>query len=144
MKADKKVVSFDDFSSDVDVKLSVKLSPQLNKLKKADLINALSLQKSHSFEKGMVGLDSTGKVKAYDSLLDILKEYFEVRQDLYVKRYRELKRQKEAQRDFRVNQVNFIEALTRQGFRSLPYFLTKLYSINTMIRKLAAETKLLC
>ena len=113
MKADRKIVSFDDFSSDTDVKLFVKLSPELHRLKKANLINALSLQKSHTFEKGLVGLDSTGKVRVYDSLLDILKEYFEVRQDLYVKRHRELKRQKEAQRDFRVNQVNFIEALTK-------------------------------
>ena len=33
MKNDKKIVSFDDFSSDVDVKLSVKLSTELNRLK---------------------------------------------------------------------------------------------------------------
>ena len=33
MKSDKKIVSFDDFSSDVDVKLLVKLSTELNKLK---------------------------------------------------------------------------------------------------------------
>ena len=79
-------------------------------------MKSFALKKSHSFAGGLVGLDSTGKVKVYESLLDILKEYFEVRQDLYEKRYEALKRQKEAQRDFRANQVKFIESLTRQGF----------------------------
>ena len=77
------------------------------------MAKAFSLEKSHTFGGGIVGLDSTGKVKVYDSLLDIIKEYYEVRQQLYAKRYEELKRQKHAQRDFRVNQVNFIEKLTR-------------------------------
>ena len=104
-KGDDLIKDFNDLSDDINVNITVKLA----KTKKdVDLVNYLKLKKSHNYANGLVCLNHRGRVTVYESTLDIMKDYFDVRQRLYQKRYDALLVEKQARVDFTSNQLRFL------------------------------------
>lgn len=89
----------------------------MEKMESIGLLATFKLQSTHTL-KSMALYDSTGRIKTYDSVEDILKEYFAVRLSYYVKRKDYLSNLLKAESKQLINQARFLTEMSEKVFHS--------------------------
>ncbi|CAI4230478.1 unnamed protein product [Auanema sp. JU1783] len=103
-----------EYHIEATVKFLLKLSKEAASVSKDEMKMKLKLVSNLS-TNSMVLFDSTGSLRVYSTTTDILRSFFDIRKDMYIKRLDHQTKLVNAQNSYICNQIRFIESFINRS-----------------------------